>query len=109
MEDALFRQPKRKTGPAEAMLSKTLRAWARDGYLQGESWASARHGLRLLARNVDLAESDVVSGVMTPLQAQRVVTMFLEQLSAYRAGEEVTSGDAIDALIANISGPAVRD
>lgn len=91
------------------MLSKTLRAWHAEGYLQGDAWASARHGLRLLARNVDLAEADVLAGDMTPLQAQRVVTMFLEQLSAYRTGEEVTTSDSIDALIASFGGPTVRD
>lgn len=109
MSEALFSQPRRKVGPSEALLAKTLRAWHADGYLVGDAWAAARGVLRDAARAVDMAREDMRSGEGTAYSFARTNELYRQAMAAYRSGEEVTTSDAIDALIANISGPPIRD
>lgn len=109
MTDTLFAQPSRRKGASEALLGKTLRAWHQDGYLDGDAWASARGLLRDAARAVDQAREDMREGEGTAYSFARTVKIFHELLAAYRSGGEVETGDSIDALLREISGPPVRD
>ena len=104
-----FAQPRRRVGQAEALLAKTMRAWNDDGYLAGDAWASARGVLRDAARAVDSARDDMRAGDGSAYSFARTNELFRQAMAAYRSGEEVQAHDAIDALIANISGPAIRD
>lgn len=109
MTDTLFSQPARRKGASEALLAKTLRQWHKDGYLAGDSWAAARGLLRDAARAVDVARDDMRDGEGTAYSFARTVKIYHELLTAYRDGGEVTTVDGIDALLASISGPPVRD
>lgn len=109
MSEALFGQPRRKVGQSEALLAKTMRAWNLDGYLVGDSWASARGILRDAARAVDTARDDMRAGEGSAYSFARTNELYRQAMAAFRSGEEVTGRDAIDDLIANISGPPVRD
>jgi hypothetical protein len=109
VDDApLFPQPRRRVGQAEALLSKTLRAWHADGYLAGDAWASARGVLRDAARAVDAARADLHAGDATAYSFARTVNIYAALMASYRDGGEVDTSDGIDSLIANISGPPVR-
>ena len=109
MSEGLFTMPRRKAGSHEAALAKMLRAWHKDGYLQGDSWASHRILLRTMARAVDQAEKDLYEAEGSPYSLSRTAKVYFEALAAV-GKEEVGSGDAIDDLIASITGSApVRD
>lgn len=110
MDDvALFPQPRRRTGQSEALLAKTLRAWHTDGYLAGDAWASARGVLRDAARAVDASRDDMRTGDGSAYSFARTVKIYADLMGMYRDGSGVTTGDSIDALIAEISGGPVRD
>lgn len=109
MTDALFGAPRRRKGAAEALLDKTLRAWHDAGYLQGDEWASARGVLRDMARAVDASRADMYAGEGSAYSLARCNALYAEAMANYRGREEAPH-DAIDALIANISGgPAIFD
>lgn len=99
-------QPRRRTGATEALLTKTLRAWHESGILTGDSAASARGVLRDLARAVDANRAAMYDGTASAYSLARCVSLYMEALDNY-GRTEVPQDDAIDALIANISGPAV--
>jgi len=105
---AAFAQPRRRIGQAEALLAKTMRAWNEEGHLAGNAFAVHRGILRDAARAVDAARDAARAGECSDHTFARVNRMFLEAVQAFGGGE-VQSSDAIDALIANISGPPVRD
>jgi hypothetical protein len=106
MSDGLFRQPRRKIGPLEAALGHTLAAWADAGTLAGNAYAADRAALRDLARAADMAREDAY-GDGSPWVLAQTARAFREALVSYRGGGE--SHDGIDALIASISAPPVRD
>jgi len=108
MTDPLFAEPRRRIGPAEALLAKTLRAWHTDGVLVGDKWASARGVLRDAARAVDLAREDARADEASARSFGWANKTYAELMALYLVSEEVTSGDSLDALIANISGPPIR-
>lgn len=108
MSDGLFSAPRRRVGASEALLAKTLRAWHRDGYLAGDAWASQRGILRDAARAVDAARVDMREGEGSAYSFARTVKIYAELLALYRS-EEVDTDDGIDAFLASISGPPVRD
>jgi hypothetical protein len=103
MTDTMFSAPRRKQGAAEALLSKTLRAWHESGHLAGDAYAVHRGILRDAARAVDAARAASRNGECSDHTFARVNKMFLESVQAFAPGEE-PSHDDIDALIANISG-----
>ena len=109
MQESLIGQPRRRIGAAEALLGRTLRAWTLEGVLVGDGWASARGILRDAARAVDTARDDMRSGDGSAYSFARTNELFRQAMDSYRSGEEAAGHDAIDALIANISRPAVRD
>ena len=108
-ESALFPQPRRRIGQSEALLAKTLRAWHNDGYLAGDAWAAARGVLRDCARAVDAARDDMRTGDGSAYSFARTVKIYADLMGMYRDGSGVTTGDGIDALLAEISGGPVRD
>ena len=108
MTEELFAAPRRRVGASEALLARTLRAWTRDGILVGDAWASARGVLRDAARAVDYARDDMRSGDGSAYSFARTNELFRQAMDSYRSGEEVAGHDAIDELLASISGPAVR-
>lgn len=108
MPETLFGAPRRRKGAAEALLDQTLRAWRDAGYLQGDDWAAARGVLRDMARAVDMARADMYAGEGSAYSLARCNALYAEAMAAYRKGEDAPH-DSIDALIANISGPAVFD
>ena len=99
-------QPRRRQGATEALLAKTLRAWHVDGILSGDTAAAARGVLRDAAKAVDQARAAMYDGTGSPYSLARCNTLYMEALDHYGRRED-TGDDAIDALIANISGPAV--
>jgi hypothetical protein len=105
----LFPQPRRRVGQSEALLAKTLAAWHRDGYLAGDAWSAARGVLRDCARAVDAARDDMRAGEGSAYSFARTVKIYADLLALYRTGDEGVSHDGIDALLASISGPPVRD
>lgn len=109
MDDGLFGTPRRRVGACEALLARTMRAWTREGILVGDAWASARGVLRDAARAVDQARDDMRDGEGSAYSFARTNELYRQALDSYRSGEEAASHDALDALIANISGPAIRD
>lgn len=109
MPEVLFPLPRRRIGPAEALLGQTMRAWHEEGILAGDAWASARGILRDAARAVDYAREDMRSGDGSAYSFARTNELFRQALATYRTGEEAASGDALDTLIASFSGPALRD
>jgi hypothetical protein len=107
MTDALFGAGRRKSGAAEALLGRTLRAWHDVGHLDGDAYAVHRGILRDAARAVDAAREASRNGECSDHTFARVNKMFLETVQAFGPGEE-PSHDDIDTLIANISsGPAL--
>ena len=106
MQESLLAAPRRRKGPAEALLDKTLRAWHQDGYLQGDEWASARGVLRDMARAVDAARADMYDGDGSAYSLARCTALYAETMAAYRSNQE-RPHDGIDELIANISGPTI--
>lgn len=109
MTEALFAQPRRRKGAAEALLDKSLRSWHLSGYLTGDDYSAARGVLRDMARAVDRARDDMYSGEGTAYSFARTNALFMEAMAHYR-GREETPSDDIDALIANItSGPEIRN
>lgn len=109
MTETLFGQPRRRTGASEALLAKTLRQWHADGYLAGDAWASARGVLRDAARAVDHGRQAMHDGEITARSFASIVKTYAELMQLYRQRDEGVTGDAIDSLIAEISGPPVRD
>lgn len=108
-DSALFPQPRRRVGQSEALLAKTLRAWHTDGYLAGDSWAAARGVLRDCARAVDASRDDMRTGDGSAYSFARTVKIYADLLGLYRADDGQVNSDGIDALLASISGPPVRD
>ena len=109
MTETLFAQPKRRKGASEALLDKQLRAWHVDGVMAGDSWTSDRGLLRDAARAVDQAREDMRNGEGTAYSFARTVKIYHDLLAFYRSGQEVISGDSIDALIASLGAPTLRD
>jgi hypothetical protein len=109
MTEALFAEPRRRIGPAEALLGKTLRAWHNSGHLTGDDHAAARGVLRDAARAVDTARADMRAGDGTAYSFARTNELYRQALDALGPGGEVNTGDAIDALIEELSAGAVRD
>lgn len=108
-DPAMFPQPRRRVGQSEALLAKTLRAWHQDGYLAGDSWAAARGVLRDCARAVDASRDDMRTGDGSAYSFARTVKIYADLLALYRSGDEAVNGDGIDALLASLSGPTLRD
>ena len=108
MSEGLFTAPRRRVGPAEALLSRTLRQWTKDGILCGDAWASARGVLRDAARAVDQARDDMRDGEGTAYSFARTNDIYRQAMDSYRSGEEVAP-DAFDALLADLGRPPVRD
>ncbi len=108
MSDALFPQPRRRVGPAEALLAKTLRAWHAAGHLTGDEHSAIRGVLRDAARAVDAARADLQSGEGTAYSFARTNELYRQALDAHRPGGEVTT-DAFDDFLADLSSGAVRD
>lgn len=108
MTDFLIAQGKRKPGAAEALLAKTLRAWHEQGHLVGEEHASARGILRDAARAVDMARDDMYRGDGSAYSFARANELYRAALASMRPSEEVTD-DGLDALLASLSAPPVRD
>ena len=109
MTDGLFAQPRRRPGTPETALGRTMAAWAANGQMTGDAWAADRAVLRDLARAADLARADAFGGEGSPWVLSQTGKAFRDALDSYRTQVGGDSVDAIDALIANISGPAVRD
>lgn len=108
MTDGLFAQPRRKRGPAENALDVTLRAMGQGGMLAGDEYAADRAALRDLARAADMARSDAQAGEGSPWVLAQTASKFREAVESYRARMGGDS-DSIDAFLASISGPPVRD
>lgn len=109
MTDGLFAQPRRRVGPMEAALMRTLHAWGQHDDMTGDEWAADRAALRDLARAADLARADAYDGDGSPWVLSQTSRAFREAVDTYRLRMGEQSGDAIDALITAISGPAIRD
>ena len=62
-----------------------------------------------VTRGFDVARDDMRDGEGSAYSFARTVKIFHELLAAYREGREVDTGDSIDALLREISGPPVRD
>jgi hypothetical protein len=59
----MIRQPRRRRGPLEAALERSLAALARDEERgKGDTWADLRRALRDAALAVDLARADALNG-----------------------------------------------
>ena len=108
MTDALFPQPRRRVGPAEALLAKTLRAWHEAGHLTGDEWAAARGVLRDAARAVDAARADLQTGEGSAYSFARTNELYRQALEQLRPSGEVTT-DAFDDFLADLSAGPVRD
>ena len=108
MSDGLFAAPRRKIGAAEALLGKTLRAWHEAGHLVGDEYAAARGVLRDAARAVDAARADMHSGEGTAYSFARTNELYRQALDTRAPAGEVTTGDALDALLADLSTGPVR-
>lgn len=108
MTDSLFAAPRRKIGPAEALLAKTLRAWHQAGHLAGDEWAAARGVLRDAARAVDAARHDLQEGEGTAYSFARTNELYRQALDQLRPSGEVTP-DAFDAFLADLGTGPVRD
>lgn len=93
----------------EAALGRTLAAWGQRDDLTGDEWAADRAALRDLARAADLARADAYDGDGSPWVLSQTSRAFREAIDTYRTRMGEQSGDAIDDLLAAISGPAVRD
>ena len=109
MTDGLFAQPRRRVGPMEAALARTLTAWGQADTLTGDEWAADRAALRDLARAADLARADAYDGDGSPWVLSQTSRAFREAVDTYRLRMGDQSGDAIDALISAISTGPVRD
>jgi hypothetical protein len=105
----MFATPRRRIGPAEALLSRTLRAWTLEGVLTGDAWASARGVLRDAARAVDRARADMMDGEGSAYSFARCNELFRAAMDSYRSGEEVPGRDAFDDFLADLNAPPVRD
>lgn len=109
MTEALFAEPRRRIGAAEALLAKTLRAWHEQGHLAGDDHASARGVLRDAARAVDVARADMRSGEGTAYSFARTNELYRQALEALGPGQEVSSGDGLDAFLAELGSGPIRD
>jgi predicted RNA-binding Zn ribbon-like protein len=109
MMDALFAQPRKKIGQSEALLAKSMRAWAQEGHLQGDEFAVARGILRDGARAVDSARSAMSDGLASAYSFARTVRVYQELVTMYRSGEEVQTDDLDDLLRNLASAGPVRD
>lgn len=107
MTESLFAAPRRKVGPAEALLAKTLRAWHAAGHLVGDDHAAARGILRDAARAVDAARYDMQTGEGTAYSFARTNELYRQALEQLQPAGEVT-GDAFDDFLADLgSGPVL--
>lgn len=109
MADGLFRAPRRRVGQAEALLAKTMRAWNEDGILDGPAWASARGVLRDAARAVDAARADMIDGEGTAYSFARTNELYRQAMASYQNPEGVNGSDDLDAWLASLGTPTVRD
>ena len=111
MTESLFKQPRRKVGATEALLSKTLRAWHEAGLLGGDEWASARGVLRDAARAVDAARAGMYDGSVSPYSFARTNELYRQAMESFREPDrEVKSDvDELDVFLASLSSPGSRD
>lgn len=99
--------PRRKIGPAEALLAKTLRAWHEAGHLVGDEHAASRGVLRDAARAVDAARYDMQHGDGTAYSFARTNELYRQALEQLQPGGEVKT-DAFDDFLADLgSGPVL--
>ena len=105
--DSLFAQPRKRIGQSEALLAKTMRAWALEGHLQGDSHATARGILRDGARAVDAARAAMSDGSASAFAFARTIKVYQDMIQTYSQAEEVIS-DGIDSLLKSLSTGPVR-
>ena len=108
MTESLFSAPRRRRGPAEELLAKTLRAWHQAGHLVGDEWSAARGVLRDAARAVDAARYDLQNGEGSAYSFARTNELYRQALEQLRPSGEVTA-DAFDAFLADLGSGPVRD